>query len=62
MLLIYSCSEDVEVSQSSTADAPAKSSSLERAPFESNYKPLKSERRDCALSIDSIGAFKLPNA
>ena len=44
MLLIYSCSEDVEVSQSSTADAPAKSSSLERDPFESNYKPLESER------------------
>ena len=36
MLLIYSCSEDIEVSQSSTADAPAKSSSLERDPFESN--------------------------
>ena len=44
MLLIYSCSEDVEVSQSSTADAAAKSSSLERDPFESNYKPLESER------------------
>ena len=44
MLLIYSCSEDVEVSQSSTTDAPAKSTSFDRDPFESNYKPLASER------------------
>ena len=44
MLLIYSCSEDVEVPLSSTTDAPDKSTSLERDPFESNYKPLESER------------------
>ena len=44
MLLIYSCSEDVEVPQSSITDAPDKSTSLERDPFESNYKPLESER------------------
>ena len=44
MLLIYSCSEDIEVSQSSTVDAEVKSSSFDRDPFESNYKPLASER------------------
>ena len=44
MLLIYSCSEDVEVSQSSTVDAAVKSTSFDRDPFESNYKPLASER------------------
>jgi imidazolonepropionase-like amidohydrolase len=44
MLLIYSCSEDIEVSQSSTVDAAVKSTSFDRDPFESNYKPLASER------------------
>ena len=44
MLLIYSCSEGIEVSQSSTVDAAVKSTSLDRDPFESNYKPLASER------------------
>jgi imidazolonepropionase-like amidohydrolase len=44
MLLIYSCSEGIEVSQSSTVDAAVKSTSFERDPFESNYKPLASER------------------
>ena len=44
MLLIYSCSEGIEVSQSSTVDAAVKSTSFDRDPFESNYKPLASER------------------
>jgi len=44
MLLIYSCSEGIEVSQSSTVDAAVKSTSFARDPFESNYKPLASER------------------
>ena len=44
MLLIYSCSESIEVSQSSTVDAAVKSTSFDRDPFESNYKPLASER------------------
>ena len=44
MLLIYSCSEGIEVSQSSTVDATVKSTSFDRDPFESNYKPLASER------------------
>ena len=44
MLLIYSCSEGIEVSQSSTVDAAVKSTSFDRDPFESNYKPLESER------------------
>jgi imidazolonepropionase-like amidohydrolase len=44
MLLVYSCSEGVEVSQSSTVDAAVKSTSFDRDPFESNYKPLASER------------------
>ena len=44
MLLIYSCSEGIEVSQSSTDDAAVKSTSFDRDPFESNYKPLASER------------------
>ena len=44
MLLIYSCSEGIEVSQSSTVDAGVKSTSFDRDPFESNYKPLASER------------------
>lgn len=44
MLLIYSCSEGIEVSQSSTVDAAIKSTSFDRDPFESNYKPLASER------------------
>ena len=53
MLLIYSCSEGVEVSQSSTTDVPAKSSPLERDPFESNYKPLESKR----TLIKSVNLF-----
>ena len=44
MLLIYSCSEGIEVSQSNTVDAAVKSTSFDRDPFESNYKPLASER------------------
>jgi imidazolonepropionase-like amidohydrolase len=44
MLLVYSCSEGIEVSQSSTVDAAVKSTSFDRDPFESNYKPLASER------------------
>ena len=44
MLLIYSCSEGIEVSQSSMVDAAVKSTSFDRDPFESNYKPLASER------------------
>ena len=44
MLLIYSCSEGIEVSQSGTVDAAVKSTSFDRDPFESNYKPLASER------------------
>ena len=44
MLLIYSCSEGIEVSQSSTVDTAVKSTSFDRDPFESNYKPLASER------------------
>ncbi len=44
MLLIYSCSEGIEVSQSITADTSANSTSLKRDPFESNYKPLESDR------------------
>ena len=44
MLLIYSCSEGIEVSQSSKVDAAVKSTSFDRDPFESNYKPLASER------------------
>ena len=44
MLLIYSCSESIEVSQSSTVDTAVKSTSFDRDPFESNYKPLASER------------------
>ena len=44
MLLIYSCSEGIEVSQSSTVDAAVESTSFDRDPFESNYKPLASER------------------
>ena len=44
MLLIYSCSEGIEVSQSITVDAAVKSTSFDRDPFESNYKPLASER------------------
>lgn len=44
MLLIYSCSEGIEVSQSSTVDAAVKSTSFDRDPFESSYKPLASER------------------
>ena len=44
MLLIYSCSDSIEVSQSSTVDAAVKSTSFDRDPFESNYKPLASER------------------
>ena len=44
MLLIYSCSEGIEVSQSSTVNATVKSTSFDRDPFESNYKPLASER------------------
>ena len=44
ILLIYSCSEGIEVSQSSTVDAAVKSTSFDRDPFESNYKPLASER------------------
>ena len=44
MLLIYSCSEGIEVSQPSTVDATVKSTSFDRDPFESNYKPLASER------------------
>ena len=44
MLLIYSCSEGIEVPQSSTAETSANSTSLDRDPFESNYKPLESDR------------------
>ena len=44
MLLIYSCSEGIEVPQSSTADTSANSTLLDRDPFESNYKPLESDR------------------
>jgi len=44
MLLIYSCSEGIEVSQSTMVDAAVKSTSFDRDPFESNYKPLASER------------------
>ena len=44
ILLIYSCSEGIEVSQSRTVDAAVKSTSFDRDPFESNYKPLASER------------------
>ena len=44
MLLMYSCSEGIEVSQSSTVDTAVKSTSFDRDPFESNYKPLASER------------------
>lgn len=44
MLLIYSCSEGIEVSQSTMVDAAVKSTLFDRDPFESNYKPLASER------------------
>ncbi len=44
MLLIYSCSEGIEVSQSTMVDAAVKSALFDRDPFESNYKPLASER------------------